>query len=494
MYSASAFGALVATFASTAFSQSPTVSVPRPEFATPQPNTWASPSGSSSHNHYADVIAAAGFDNYTSQTVQVAMDFEASNWATGSVFEDEFYQLPPNASNALPGQILKVQDSVNASLFSFPPELAISRFVYQTSDFNGTAVPTSGYILWPFAPRQFPNMSCESAPMVVWAHGTSGVNAECAPSHYQDLWYEYVAPITLALQGYAVVATDFAGLGINKTADGKTITHQWGANLGLANSVLDSVTAAREAFPTELSEQFVMIGHSEGGGAVWGASQKLVDNPMDGYLGVVAASPANNFFQDFHVNASIAGPTGTLLALTATSIFPDFKLSDWLTAAGESALKLYTDLSGCWAVRTQIVNSLQAFYIRDDWLQSGVFARLANLLATGGKPFAGPMLVVQGTQDKLVNYYGTNTGVNQTCENVPNADIEYVVFDGPDHIPTMYASQPTWLGWIADRFAGQPTQGGCTNRTVEPFRKSSQYQKEINYYIELPLYQYEKGI
>ena len=228
-----------------------------PPVALEQVNTYASPLGSASHNQAADVIAASGVNPQVAAAVQVAVDFERSNWATGSVLDDPFYIIPSNASGALPGSILKVQQDANATDFTLPPQVAISRFIFQTEDLNGTCVPNSAFVLWPWMPRRFDNVS--GVPVIVWGHGTSGISVEAGPSHMQDLWYQYASPFTLALQGYAVIAPDFAGLGINKTAGGEFIPHQWGANPAGANDMFYAVQAAQQAWPTELSEEFVIM-------------------------------------------------------------------------------------------------------------------------------------------------------------------------------------------------------------------------------------------
>jgi predicted alpha/beta hydrolase len=84
---------------------------------------------------------------------------------------------------------------------------------------------------------------------------------QCAPSHIRNLWYQYSAPYTLARQGYAVVAPDYAGLGVNRTAEGKFVLHQYTANPAGANDIFFAVEAAQSAFP-ELSKHFVTMGHS----------------------------------------------------------------------------------------------------------------------------------------------------------------------------------------------------------------------------------------
>ena len=238
-----------------------------PPAAEVQPVNYQAPPGSSSSIQASNVIADANVDPTVARAAQIAIEFERSNWATGSVQDDPFYTLPANASGASPGALLSVEQITNTTLYTVAPDIAISRFTYQTETFNGTAVPASAFVAWPWQAQTFPNIT--GAPVIAWAHGTSGLNAECAPSHIQNLWYQFSAPFTLALQGYAVIGIDYAGLGINKTADGHPIVHQWEASPAGANDIFYAVEAARKEWPSELSEQFVVMGHSQGGGIAW---------------------------------------------------------------------------------------------------------------------------------------------------------------------------------------------------------------------------------
>ena len=161
-----------------------------------------------------------------------------------------------NASNATAGSVIKIEQYTNTSLYTLAPGLALSRMVFMTKNLNGSTIPASAYVLWPWQRRSFANVS--GAPLVAFGHGLSGATEECAPSHVRNLWYQYSAPFTLALQGYTVVAPDYAGLGIDHDAGGNFIPHQYLAAQAKANDLLYSVQAAQRAWPS-LSKQFVIV-------------------------------------------------------------------------------------------------------------------------------------------------------------------------------------------------------------------------------------------
>ena len=459
-----------------------------PPEAKDQLNTFNSTPDTMYHKEVADLIDRAGLDNATSQAVQVAADFERSNWATGSVRADPFYNVPENASASQPGDVLRVEQHTNTTNFTLPPNLALSRFLYQTEDFNGSSIPASGFVLWPWAARNFPEVS--GYPIVAWAHGTSGISPECAPSHIRNLWYQYSAPFTLALQGYVVIGVDYAGLGVGSTGVGQPITHQWGANPAGANDVFYAVEAAQKAFP-RLSRQFVVMGHSQGGGVAWAAAERQAQMHVDGYLGAVAGSPTTNYLGTAAESLQQSGPFVAFLAPTVASIFPEFRVDSWLTGPGTKILNLFQQLNGCQSVRLEVFGDPNVSYARAGWNTSWEFQKFNDLASSGGKTISGPLLILQGTADDSVNPQTTTLAVNETCALVEDSNVQYVLLNGATHVPALFASQQIWLDWIAARFNQEAINPGCQFSTRNPIQPVEAYEAQINYFLELPEFAYE---
>lgn len=216
----------------------------------PQSNTF-----NSSFSLSNEQIASAGLNSTVAHNFNIAARFEQTNWATGSVDRDPFYDAPSGCEEKAPGSLLKVEEVTNTSLYTLPPNVALSRILFNSESFNGSAVPASAYVLWPWMPRLDPKTG--KYAVVSWGHGTSGVFGECAPSHIRNLWYQYSAPYTLALQGYVVVAADYTGLGVNRFPNGTEIAHPYLNNIVAANDLIYAVQAAQKAFPEELSSRFV---------------------------------------------------------------------------------------------------------------------------------------------------------------------------------------------------------------------------------------------
>ena len=259
--------------------------------------------------------------------IRKLLEFEELDWATGSVLEDPFYSIEgSDFASAAPGKLLKIERAINTWKHALPPATTMSRFVFQSKSLNGSLVPVSAYVLWPSSPRY--DVVGGDYQMVVWAHGTGGTVPNSAPSHLANLWQHHFAPLQLVLQGYVVVAPDYAGLGISKGYGGQPITHEYMASPAQANDIVYSVQAAREAFPR--LNRFVVVGHSQGGSAAWPTAGK---ETIDGYLGSVAISPVTNILSqpDPLRSIIIANMTPGIAAKDG-----DFKATDLLTEEGRA--------------------------------------------------------------------------------------------------------------------------------------------------------------
>ena len=100
--------------------------------------------------------------------------------------------------------------------------------------------------------------------MVSYAHGTTGIADECAPSKSNGSGETGVIANILVSNGYIFAATDYEGLG---TAG----VHPYVVGVSEARSMLDIIRAARQL--TESSGKSVVWGHSQGGGAALMASE-----------------------------------------------------------------------------------------------------------------------------------------------------------------------------------------------------------------------------
>lgn len=160
----------------------------------------------------------------------------------------------PTAEQLTPGTV-HAEVPLDPSV-GLPAAATQQRFAYTTIDQHGQAATSTAAIFLPEGPAPEGGY-----PVLAWAHGTTGLGTQCAPSinprserdsQYLSHWLN---------QGYAIVASDYAGLGspgLHSYLNGKVT----GAN------VIDSVIAAQNLPEgAQLSKQWSVIGQSQGGGA-----------------------------------------------------------------------------------------------------------------------------------------------------------------------------------------------------------------------------------
>ncbi|KAL8782458.1 MAG: hypothetical protein Q9213_005352 [Squamulea squamosa] len=441
-----------------------------------------------SSNTNATAVSIPAIPGLNSSRVQAALALEHSTWANGSVEDDDFYRIPSNSTHLPAGTLLKLEFFTNSSLYTIPPQTALSRIIFQSRDFNGSVVPVSAIIHWPYSPRVVAN---GTYPVVAWAHGTSGAFPACAPSHFRDLGNHFNAPFTLVLQGYVVVAPDYAGLGVSRTADGRPTIHQYLASQAAANDLFYAVAAAQSAFP-QLSKDFVVMGHSQGGGAAWAAAERQAKIPVAGYLGAVVVSPPTNFIETLQLGVTSVG-TETALAISAAgialtmhgirTIFPSFDIREILTSAGVTRLDILEKVQGCNLVAAALFTSETTPTVQPNALENSYVNVFQDLVAVGGKKISGPMLVLQGTGDTSVPAGITTKYVNLTNERFPETAIDYFTYEGVEHVPTLYTSQRDWLGWIDRRFSGKSEPSGLRVLQRKSALPQHNYQPDLNWYL-----------
>lgn len=171
-----------------------------------------------------------------------------------------FYAVPASLPSR-PGVMLRAEP------IPAQPELTAAgrqeRIFYTSTDarWKSGVIPVSGTLYLPKG--QAP---AGGWPLLAWAHGTLGVADVCAPSWaghkprdatYINRWLQ---------EGFAVVATDYQGLG----GPGPHPYLFWEAE---GRSVLDAVRAALAANPGTIANQLVISGQSQGSASSIGASR-----------------------------------------------------------------------------------------------------------------------------------------------------------------------------------------------------------------------------
>ncbi|KAK0619020.1 Alpha/Beta hydrolase protein [Immersiella caudata] len=459
----------------------------------------------SSFTFTPEQVSSLEIDANLTITLQNIIRFENTQLAFGGPHHDAFYTPPPlnTTTPPPPGTLLSLQAPTDYSAYTIPPLTSLSRLLYTTTTYNGTIIPTSAFLLLPYLPRPSPpnSKSAGKIPLVLWTHGTSGFFPSATPSSHRGLWYETSAVYPLVEAGYAVFAPDYAGLGVGFDWDGNRIRHQYHAAPAQVGDVLYGLLAVREAFPGLLSEEFVVVGHSQGGGVAWAVAEALADEKgkgkekwegvKGGYRGTVAVSPTTDAFNgDFAPETFIAPTVGQAVA----TVFPGFTQDKWLTELGVNRWGVVEAVEGGIAVVQRLFFG-QEGVLKKGWNETWEAKAFRKLMTVGGKKFAGPLLIVQGDEDVYVPYEGTRIAVEKTWEvDGKKGDLEFYVAEGVGHVPALHAGQVYWLKWIGERFDGKGVRKGGFRTDVKGLLPKEWYQKfkyAFPLWTALPEFQYE---
>ena len=170
----------------------------------------------------------------------------------------EFYALPDPVPTGKPGTIERIE-----TLPSAPAGSKAWRVLYHTTDLSGADRIVSASIIAPDSPAP-----AGGRPVVGWAHPTTGAVARCAPSNGIDPFDLIEGMTELLHAGYVVAAADYPGMGVEGQSS-------YLVGVTEANSVLDSIRAARNLPDTGAGTDVILWGHSQGGQAALFAGQQI---------------------------------------------------------------------------------------------------------------------------------------------------------------------------------------------------------------------------
>ena len=356
-----------------------------------------------------------------------------------------FYETPSLAGTK-PGELLRHESFAG---YALPRGARAVRLLYRSQSADGSDVATSGVILIPEG-----KAPSGGWPVIAWAHGTSGVARMCAPSLMRDMEYGEEGLMPMVRAGFAVVATDYHGLG--------TVgPHEYVNKIAQARDVIYSIPAARAAVPS-LGRKWVVVGHSQGGLAAWSVAEMQASLRDPDYLGAVSVAGAGDLKAILTGMGDPGSDAAFYLAYMAYAIHvlnPSFEPGDMLD--GE-ALERYSDATtkGCWDYAyASFLKAPPGKIVKAGWDKTAAAEQFFKTDELGSAPIGGPMLVIAGEADQTVPFAAVRSTVQKACRN--GIALTFRSYPGLDHDPTMDRSTPDQLAWIRDRFAGRQSQGNC---------------------------------
>jgi hypothetical protein len=356
-----------------------------------------------------------------------------------------FYDAPALAGTQ-PGALLRQEPFTG---YATPTGARAVRILYHSLDAAGHDVATSGVVLIPAGAAP-----AGGWPVIAWAHGTTGVARMCAPSLQKDMAYGEEGLMPMVRAGFAVVATDYHGLGTQGP-------HQYLAKLAQARDVVYSLPAARAAVP-ELGRPWVVIGHSQGAAASWGAAELEATLKDPDFRGAIAVSGAADLTPQMAAMGRPGSSAAYYLVYMAYAIHarnPAFQPSEMLDGV---ALSRYDDATtqGCWNyVYASFLGKNDAPVVKPGWNHLAAVEEFARAREFGREPVGGPLLVLTGEADQTVLFPLVKVTVKRACEH--GIALAFRSYPGLDHDPTMDKSTPDQLAWVRERLAGKPFANGC---------------------------------
>jgi pimeloyl-ACP methyl ester carboxylesterase len=361
-----------------------------------------------------------------------------------------FYSDPVSLTGTKPGDLLRQEGFAG---YTVVEGMKAVRILYHSQDAARGDVVTSAVVLVP--PGTAPQGGW---PVIAWAHGTSGVAQPCAPSLMKDLYYGTPVLTAMLTGGFAVVATDYRGLG---TA-GPTM---YGSKQAQALDVIYAMPAARAAVP-ELGRHWVADGHSQGGFTTWGVAELESQVKDDGYLGAISVAGA--FQVDELMQTLNQGEGAFYLAYIASGIqgrFPAFRPEDLLS---HGPMQLYSRVTaqGCWYYAHALYKDIpKGTTLKEGWKDNVLVKKWVKENNEGVIRISKPLLVLAGEADRTIPIEGVRRIVQRACR--AGSALTFKSYPGLDHSPVMVESLPYQLEWIRERLAGTRAASTCTASTAK---------------------------
>jgi pimeloyl-ACP methyl ester carboxylesterase len=346
---------------------------------------------------------------------------------------------------------------------ALPPELALDnaakseRILYSSTDGldDKTHIAVSGALFWPKG-----DPPAGGFPLVAWAHGTVGAAPKCGPSFAGRSERDKKYLNSWLAAGFAVVATDYQGLG---TAGG----HPYLASRPEAYGVLDSVRAVRGQ--GQIGDAVILVGQSQGAGAAFAtAAFQPTYAPDVKLVGTVATGTP--YFSKETLAALTHGDPSDKVAPTLAYTFlllqlaelatPDFDPKPYLTDSGRAIYEM-----GAESCLGPMEDAIEKGQISQ---KVGFAKSLAPVVQTLYPLISYPTLHLQqplfmgtGEADRDVPPPMQAALVRDAC--AAGTRVTWRRYAGLDHSGTVNASLADSLPFVKDLLAGKPAPEACSS-------------------------------
>ena len=350
-----------------------------------------------------------------------------------------FYKTPSLAGKKA-GTLLKSQKVAAPSV-----DGTVYRVMYVSETVSGQATAVTGLVVVPktAAPKS-------GYPVVSWGHGTNGMTDECAPS-LEPSKIDSLANGLLA-NNWLITASDYQG-------EGTPGLHPYLAGVVAAQNTIDIVRVAEQLPSVDVSKNYVVWGHSQGGQtAMYAHNIAPKYAPELTLKGVVAGAPPSQFdlIYDYLKTSKyryyLLMSAGGLNAAYGDKAAP---LDKVLTPKG---IALLDELDkGCsdylsktlGAVSIDETNLANPFDV-PEWKKLFLANDPKNFTSTNDIP----LLIIHGGADEQIPTVSSQLLTTKLCGL--GQGMQRWVYPGQSHSGVIATSATDMVNWMKARFAGGP--------------------------------------
>ncbi|MCX4691699.1 lipase family protein [Streptomyces sp. NBC_01408] len=352
---------------------------------------------------------------------------------------------------ARPGDVVSSAPSAFHPLPGQPTGTKAWKIHYRSTTADGAPNLVSGTVIVPQDGRTGPR------PLITYAVGTVGMGDSCAPSNNFPYGTAMEANLIqqLTLRGWAVVVTDYEGLGTPGV-------HTYTVGPSAGHAVLDAARAAQRLPEAGLSATgpVGIMGYSQGGQASsWAAELHGSYAPELQVKGTATGGvPADLMEVAEFNNGSFGSGLIFMAAAGQDAAFPELNLDSYLNPAGR--LLVAGMKENCVAIDA-IAGSFKRISdltTRNPLAQPDWQARL-NQSRLGRTAPAAPVYQYHALADELIPYGVGRQLRSEWCAK--GADVEFDTIWIGEHVSGVITQSPAAGNWLADRFAGRPTRANC---------------------------------
>ncbi|MGW0393523.1 lipase family protein [Streptomyces sp. NPDC003042] len=360
----------------------------------------------------------------------------ATGAATGAARPGDIVSSAPSAFHPLPGQ---------------PTHTKAWKVHYRSTTADGAPNVVSGTVIVPQDGRTGPR------PLIAYAVGTVGMGDSCAPSanlpHGTSMEANLIQQLTL--RGWAVVVTDYEGLGTPGV-------HTYTVGPSAGHALLDAARAATRLPEAGLTADTPVgiMGYSQGGQASsWAAELQGSYAPELRVKGTATGGvPADLMKVAAFNNGSYGSGLIFMAAAGQDAAFPELKLDSYLNPAGKA---LVTGMKEHCVAVDAIAGSFKRISdltTKDPLAQPDWQARL-NQSRLGGTAPAAPVYQYHALADELIPYGVGRQLRSDWCARGANVEFDTIWLG--EHVSGVITHSLEVGNWLADRFADRPTRTNC---------------------------------